>query len=434
VRSNRSRFILILLLTASLTTIAGIIVVITGIALYDDFASLVRQSVIPTAFTTPTTGPTSNYPPQEERNEYYQPTQNMHRMTWQFSTFVEPCFKSEVVDTFTPQYVTVLYKHGSWAKLSASHGESWVYISSNRLYINRIVGVFDRIDGEITQRLQPQIINIVERQDNWVKIYPCLGWIDLYFQPPIHILEEFMSQFGNTVSVFYENMASGFIFRHHADHDYFGASATKAQFALYIYLKTEQGYASMNDIHTFTPEDFWTGSGIIRQRYSYGQTFTQRQLLHLMITPSDNIATRILRRVHGLNGYIAFMESIGANPNFVHNLTYSRLSANDAGIFLRAAYEYIASNGRYSLEFKNNLLANRYAFIISDYPVASKSGWAANFGAAWHDQAIVFAPSPYTLALLSSRAGNAADRRVYDAISMFIQNFNNDWFVVNNSG
>ena len=150
-----------------------------------------------------------------------------------------------------------------------------------------------------------------------------------------------------------------------------------------------------------------------------------------MITPSDNIATRILRRVHTLDGFMKFMEEIGANPVLMHNLTFSELTANEAGIFLRAAYDYITSGGRYSHEFKANLLANRYAFIISDYPVASKSGWAATFGAAWHDQAIVFAPSPYSLALLSNRAGNAADRQVYNRISMLIQEFNDTWFIAN---
>ena len=267
--------------------------------------------------------------------------------------------------------------------------------------------------------------------NNNVDDYDYEPYEELYvyeLEPPIYVLEEFMQQFGNTVSVFYQNMETGFIFRHNAEHKYFGASATKAPFGLYIYLKTERGEACMDTIITFMAEDYRGGSGVIRHRYSVGQAFTQRQLLHLMLTPSDNIATRMLRRVHGLEGYTEFVESIGANPYFVQNLTFSYLTADDAGIFLREMFNYIESGGRYSHELRDNMLANRYAFIISDYPVASKSGWAANHGAAWHDMAIVYAPSPYILALLSSRAGNAADRVVYDSISMFIQEFNSKWF------
>ncbi|MCL2285741.1 MAG: class A beta-lactamase-related serine hydrolase [Firmicutes bacterium] len=298
--------------------------------------------------------------------------------------------------SFAPQEVVTHQQQGDWALIHTIYGEGRVYMSADILYTQSTMGLFDEIDDTV--------------------------------QPPIHILEEFMEQFGNTVSVYYENLATGFIFRHNADMVYFGASATKAPFALYIYLKAERGETVMTDVHAFTADDNWGGSGVIRHRYNFGATFTQRQLLHLMLSPSDNIATRILRRVHGLEGYTQFVESIGANPGFVQNLTYSYLSANDAGIFMRETYRYIMSGGTYSQELKDNLLANRYPFIISDYPVASKSGWSASFGQAWHDMAIVFAPSPYVLALLSSRVGGAGDRMVYDSISRFIQEFNSAWF------
>jgi len=251
-------------------------------------------------------------------------------------------------------------------------------------------------------------------------------------EPELCIKEEayaFMEQFNGEIAVFFENLESGFTFAYQGDRVFFGASATKAPFALYIYLKAEEGRTNLNTIMHFTEGDYWQGSGIIRHRYEYGQHFTQRRLLHLMLVPSDNIATRILRRHHGLGGYREFIESIGGDPHFVQNLTYSYLSANEAGLIMRESFNYIQSNGRYSDEFLQNLLANRYPFVISDYPVASKSGWAANFGGAWHDMAIVLAPSPYTLSLLSPLAGAPNDRVKYDAISMFFQDFNYRHFV-----
>jgi len=306
--------------------------------------------------------------------------------------------------------------------------ESYEYEPYDKLYVYRRMGLFDAQGGELIDLFEPQTVRVLARDGNWVQINEYGQWLNLDFQPPIHVLEEFVQQFGNTLSVFYQNMETGFVFRHNAERQYFGASATKAPFGLYIYLKAERGETSLDTVVVYLAEDFWAGSGFIRHRYNVGQAFTQRQLLHLMLTPSDNIATRMLRRTHGLDGYRAFVESIGANPEFVQNLTFSYLTANDAGIFLREMFYYIESDGRYSHDLRDNMLANRYAFIISDYPVASKSGWAANHGAAWHDMAIVYAPSPYILALLSSRAGNAVDRRVYDSISMFIQEFNSKWF------
>ena len=365
---------------------------------------------------------------------YIQATNRLELVTqyiyWPFTAFAEPDFTAVTLGHFQPQQISSYYVQNGWAFVATENGNGWVYTAADMVYTQKTIGLFEQIDGEIVSWLHPQIVQVIERQGNWlgIDISGELKWINFYFQPPIYKLEEFMKQFGNTVSVFYENLASGFTFSHNGNQVYFGASATKAPFALYIYLKTEREEASMTDIHTFTANDQWAGSGVIRHRYNIGATFTQRQLLYLMLAPSDNIATRILRRVHGIDGHTEFVGSIGANPNHVRNITYSYLTANDAGIFTREFYRYIMSGGRYSQEFKDNLLANRYQFVISDYPVGSKSGWSSSFGGGWHDMAIVFAPSPYTLSILSARAGTYADRRAYDSISMFVQEFNSRWF------
>ena len=349
---------------------------------------------------------------------------------WHFFTYAEPDFRAERLRSFPPQEVTPIRLSGDWALVDTAFGQEWVHTSANQVFINHVMPAFNLDEETMVGRINPQLVTILERRDNWLRVDSSIGsaWIDMNFTPPVHELENFMQQFGNTISVYYENMQSGFVFRHNAEQVFFGGSATKVNFALYIYHKTEQGGASMDSVHTYTSGDYWGGSGFIRQRHTVGASFTQRELLHLMITPSDNIATRILRRVHGLNGFRDFIESIGGNPDFIHSLTYSQLSADEAGLIMREIYRYIESGGRYSHEFRDNLLANRYPFIISDYPVASKSGWAANFGGAYHDMAIVYAPSPYVLAILSSRDGTASDRRIYENISMVIQEFNDRWF------
>ena len=298
--------------------------------------------------------------------------------------------------------------------------------------VYRDMAIYDEISGNVIGSINHQVVRILQRQGDWAQVDTGHGpgWLNFGVKPPsTEYLENFMEQFGDTVSVFYRNLDTGFTFTHNADRVYFGASATKVNFALYIYQKAERGETSLDNIYTYTSADYWGGSGLIRRRYQPGASFTQRELLHLMIAPSDNIATRILRRAHGLDGFSQYIESIGGNTHFVQNLTYSYLSANEAGLIMTEIYRYLTSeNARYAHEFKANLLSNRYPFITSSYPVASKSGWAANFGGAWHDMAIVFAPSPYVLALLSSRDGNWSDRAVYDSISMFFEEFNREWF------
>ena len=369
--------------------------------------------------------------------QWHMPEQHVleRHISWAFYVYAEPDFMSERLDNLPPQTVNVLEQRGNWILIPIEIGSAWIYAASDRLYTGRPMFIYDEIGGSVVCTISPQVVRILQRRDDWAQIDTWLGygWLNFSFVPPKEELVNFVGQFGNSVSVFYRNLATGFTFTHNADRAYFGASATKAPFALYIYQKAERGETSLDSVHTFTAADYWDGSGIIRHRYNFGAQFTQRELLHLMITPSDNIATRILRRIHGLNGYRQFIEDIGGTPRFVQNLTYSYLSANEAGLIMTKIYRYIMSeDARYAHEFKENLLGNRYPFIISNHPVASKSGWAANFGGAWHDMAIVFAPSPYVLAILSDRDGNSADRRVYNAISLFIEEFNDKWFLAAN--
>jgi len=438
-RRSPVRFIAITTITVILTVIVAVLIflVVTMLMLQhtgDTYPVAVEittatETEPPTVATLPPIGIPAETTPVEEE---YTPDVR-HFVSWEFTTYTEPCFMAQVVSILPPRHVNIRYEQDGWALIynccSEYCEDTWVYTASDRMFIDRISGTFDEPAGRRIGRITPQVVSIVERDGRWVNISTYAGyrWLYLDFTPPVYELEYFMQQFDN-ISVFYENMSSGFIFRHNTERTFFGASATKLPYAIYIYLKTEAGYASMNTVSSFTEADFWEGSGIIRHRYQYGATFTQRRLLNLMLVPSDNIATRMLRRMHGLNGYREWVESIGANPDFVHNLTYSHLSADDAGIFLREAYRYITSGGRYSDDLRTNMLANRYAFIVSDHPVASKSGWAANFGAAFHDMAIVFAPSPYTLAILSNWAGTHIDMRTYREISMKIQEFNDMWF------
>lgn len=353
------------------------------------------------------------------------------RIPWVFYTYYEPDFRAQKVRRFAPQEVSILAKDGNWALIRTGAGDNWVYTAANRVLINRVMPIYNKAEETMIGRIAPQVVTVLERNDNWLKIDTWLasGWVDLDFAPSTRGLENFMRQFGDNISVYYENLATGFTFRHNAEQVFFGASATKVNFALYIYHKAELGKTCLNSVHFYTAGDYWGGSGVIRQRYNVGASFTQRELLHLMLSPSDNIATRILRRVHGLEGFREFIESIGGNTHFIQTLTFSYLSADEAGLIMREIYRFIAAGGTYSHEFKANLLANRYPFIISDHPVGSKSGWASNFGRAYHDMAIVFAPSPYVLTILSNKVGTYSDRRAFEAISMFIQEFNDQWFL-----
>ena len=252
--------------------------------------------------------------------------------------------------------------------------------------------------------------------------------VDLRFIPT-YALDELLIRHGDNLSVFYKNLETGFIYRYNADRVYFSASVTKASYALYLYQLAEKGIIDLNSRHTFTYADANWGSGIIQRQYEFGATFTLRELLRLNLSESDNVATLMLRRIHGLDGYRSLIAEIGGNPDFIGcRVMNSNLTANEAGLFAKEIFAYIESGGRYSAEFKAHLLDNQFPFITSDYPIASKTGWTSPI--AWHEMAIVYAPSPFILVILSERDGwSDADFADFAEISLAFQQFNHKWFV-----
>lgn len=306
-----------------------------------------------------------------------------------------------------------------------------VYGNSERYYISRKLPIFENIGDESpVGYLAPQRVLVHERDGYWLLIETWIGrkWLYLNYTPSTVSIDAMLRRFGNNISVYFQNMETGFVYMYNADRAYFSASVTKAFFSLYIYQKAERGEIDLDSIITYTAADFHGGSGVIRHRYSVGAEVTQRELLRLNLSYSDNIATNMLRRVHGIDGYRGFVYSLGANYQHVRgNIFNSQLTAHDAGIFAQAIFEYIESDGGFSAEFREHLFNNQYPFIVSDYLVASKSGWTRPH--AWHDMAIVYAPSPYILVILSQRNGwTARDYRDFSEISMKFQKFNTTWF------
>ena len=356
-----------------------------------------------------------------------------HYISWEFYVYHEPHFKAERVTRLSSQTVNILYENVyGWALVETYRGEYWAYLRANRKFISRTMGLFANKGAPyMSGYIKAQTVYILREEGNWLHIETEQGawWIDFNATPPTYALDELLKRHGDDISVFFENIETGFVYRFNADRVYFSASVPKASYALYVYQLAEQGLVDLDSVHTFTSADAMGGSGIIFHQYPLGTRFTLRELLRLNLSESDNSATLMLRRIHGLDGYRRFLEAMGGNPDFVGDrIMNSDLTANEAGLFAREIFAYIESGGRYSEEFKAALLDNQFPFIVSDYPVASKTGWTRPI--AWHDMAIVYAPSPFILVILSARNGwSDADYADFAEISMAFQRFNDKWFV-----
>jgi len=373
----------------------------------------------------------SSNPPLYIVNAVGQPAQR--HIAWTFYTYIEPNFLHRPAEQFTPQHVTQLCGNSyGWIRIQTPEGERWTYISGRSETLARTKNLYsDRGATTPESSVGAQTVTVLQQDGNWIQINTWLGpkWVNLAAPPSTAHFDAMLRRFGNNIAVYFENLETGFVYTHNANRTFFGASVSKAVYALYIYEKAERGEVDLNSTITFTNADFVGGSGVIRHRYSVGRTFTLREILGLNLYESDNIATLMLRRVHGIAGYRQFVAELGGNTAFIGDrIMNGNLNANEAGRFARAIFNYIESGGRYSEEFRGHLLNNQFPFIVSDYPVASKTGWTAP--SAWHDMAIVYAPSPYILVILSARDGwRDQDFRDFEEISMAFQQFNNEWFV-----
>jgi len=298
------------------------------------------------------------------------------------------------------------------------------------MYIPRSLGLFENPgDANYNAIISPQTVTVLDSRNGWFKINTWVGprWINFDFMPSPNEANAFMRQFSNT-SIFFYNIETGFTFTYNADRVFFGASISKASFALYMYQRADRGEIDLNREITLTWADWNAGSGVIQNLYRPGDNVTTRRLIELSLYQSDNIATLALRRVFGVEGYRQFIASLGANPHRVGDrIMNSHLTTNEVGIFARAIFNYIESDYPNSADFKAALLNNQFPFQVSDYEKASKTGWTTP--SAWHDMSIIYANSPYILVIMSAREGwRAQDYNDFANISRFFQEFNDRWF------
>jgi len=355
-------------------------------------------------------------------------------IAWSFRTYTEPNFTSEPVASFSPQNVNVyFFSDDGWAFIGTTHGDVWVYLNENKRFIDRTMVLYESLRGEPTDIfIRPQVVDVLDQYWNWLQITTWYGpmWLDLGFRAPTTELHELLSPFGDTISVYFENLNTGFIYRYNPTPTYVSSSIIQAPLALYMLQLVEQGYTSLDNAYTYLSEDFQEGSGIIQHRYSYGARFTLREILRLSVSYSDSIAANILIRNYNIHRFRQFIRDIGATPLFANdNIHSSRLNVDDAAIFAREIFNYIESGNEYSEELKSFLLDNQSPLITSDYPVASMTGTI--YPSNWHDMAIVYAQTPYTLIIFSNRPEWANDNvrtQDFQEISRAFQAFNARWF------
>ncbi|MFT4038693.1 MAG: serine hydrolase [Thermomicrobiales bacterium] len=106
--------------------------------------------------------------------------------------------------------------------------------------------------------------------------------------------QEFSGQFG----MFAKNLETGAEVGFNADAVMPTASVIKVAVLAELYRQVEAGQVSLEERREVTPEDWWGGSGVLKE-FAPGLAPTINDLARMMIIVSDNVATGMLVRLLG---------------------------------------------------------------------------------------------------------------------------------------
>lgn len=200
-------------------------------------------------------------------------------------------------------------------------------------------------------------------------------------------LEDCLAAMPGSVSVLAVRPSDGLPFAQNEDKQYYAASLLKAPYALWLCRRAEAGELDLDE-----PLNGWDSA---------------RQAMAAMIAHSDNQAVTALYTrwpASSSTGFSDFLAELGVSPVqkpralSPDTKITGTLSAADAVQILRALDEYFAGGTALAGELKQAFLDADHEYLVTDWPMAKKYG---NWTGALHDIAIVYAPDPYYVAVLT---------------------------------
>ncbi len=229
------------------------------------------------------------------------------------------------------------------------------------------------------------------------------------------------------LSFYYKDLMNGYSIEFRADEIYQTASVIKAPYVKYL---LESGADLTKSVKTTTRQG---GTKYVDDQ-PLGTAFTNKQLMEYAIRYSDNTAYYMLNEQFGFTGFNQYADKLGirANADRACVLQFPKprfgyLSARDAGLYFEDIAAFIEKGGEKADMLKTWLTTttadNQLAAALGgSYAVAHKYGLqdVGNvYSRAYHDAAIVYAPKPYVLTVLSTmEAGDTANKVFADVAAL----------------
>lgn len=223
-------------------------------------------------------------------------------------------------------------------------------------------------------------------------------------------------------SVKYVNIQNGFEYTYNGEKVYYAASTIKALDALYIYSKAIDGEVDLDDTVNYTSK-YNLSSSYYMSQHKYGEKIKVRDLVKYAVTRSDNRAHQMLIDYIGFANLKRYGQSLGATKTLVGDI-FGSINVDDAIIYWQEINRVISMDNELSNELKSY-----FAEADQNYLSLPEFGKTAihkygEYESYYHDIGIVYADSPYIVAILTSEG-----RRNFEEI---IKDINSKIYELNN--
>ncbi|CAA9407838.1 MAG: Beta-lactamase class A-like and penicillin binding proteins (PBPs) superfamily [uncultured Rubrobacteraceae bacterium] len=235
-------------------------------------------------------------------------------------------------------------------------------------------------------------------------------------------LEERIKAYDGVAGVYVQDLDGGHGYGVRADETFFSASIIKVPVMVAVYRKVEQGDLSFSQKVELKEEDWAAGAGWLQWEEA-GTTQTVGDLLLLMMTQSDNVATNALVRMVGGKEHVNDVaKSLGAEDTLLYQKVSSergaapgldnRTTPRDMAIMLQKIADNEAASEKSCGYMIDLMMTNELdwwldAGLPENVYAANKAGWLYQ---VYGDAGIVeYDGRRYTVAILSKHGGATVD-------------------------
>ncbi len=224
------------------------------------------------------------------------------------------------------------------------------------------------------------------------------------------------------VSVYYEDIATGFSFSYDGKRIYKAGSVTKAPYAKYLIASG----VDLDEKLVLREKDKKDGSGVLKNKPA-GSEYSVKELIEYAIVHSDNTAYQMLYQRFGFDSFNRHCQDLGVSTRLSYGNIWGDLTAHDAGVFFHDIYSFEKNDER-SAFFMDSLRNTTYAYLLQSgvgtTPIAHKYGYMSAMYKVLHDAGIVYTDRPYIAVIMTDYDGKGGNgRSTFTEISSYFKAF-----------